>query len=201
MTDEARAVLHYWLGDGVELGWPSRDRNERWFGGGAAGDREIDARFGALVRQALDGGLTDWETAPLPLLALVLLLDQFPRNVFRGTARAFSGDARAQRLALDALERGLDALLPWVGRVFLLMPLMHAEDLERQRRGVRGFEALAAQAPDAVRPQIEGNLRFAKSHCAIIERFGRFPYRNAALGRDSGAAELEFLENGPRFGQ
>lgn len=203
-NDEAQAVLDFWLDeDGIERGWPTQDLSKRWFGGGAALDTEIEARFGALVRDAVAGGLGDWEQAgPLSRLALVIVLDQFTRHVFRGRADAFTGDARAQALVLDALEHGIDKQLPRVGRVFLLMPLMHAENLELQRRCVREFEALVANTrEEAVRREIEGNLRFAKSHLEIIERFGRFPYRNAALGRASSDAELEFLKDGPRYGQ
>lgn len=201
MTNEAHMVLDFWLGDGIERGWPTQDLGERWFGGAQTLDREIDARFGALVREALAGGLREWEDEPLSRLAFVILLDQFPRNIFRGTAQAFAGDARAQALVLDALDRGFDARLPWVGRVFLLMPLMHAENLALQRRCVQGFEELVANAPQAIGKEIEGNLRFAKSHFELIERFGRFPYRNAVLGRKSSEAELEFLQHGPRYGQ
>ncbi|MEO8248801.1 MAG: DUF924 family protein [Burkholderiales bacterium] len=201
LTDEQLAVLEFWLADGLERGWPSAAMSQRWFGAAAALDREINQRFGALVRQAADGGLTEWEAAPLPRLALVILLDQFMRNLFRGQAEAFAGDSRSQRLVLDALGREMDAKLPWVGRVFLLMPLMHAEDLALQQRCVQGFEALAREVPQAIAREIEGNLRFAKSHLEIIESYGRFPYRNEVLARASTEAELEFLKNGPRFGQ
>ena len=91
-------VLRFWLEDGVELGWPSHSLVTLWFAGGATVDRQIRDRFGTLVHQALDGGLTDWEAKPLNRLALVLLLDQFTRNMFRGQARAFAGDARALRV-------------------------------------------------------------------------------------------------------
>ena len=159
-----QAVLDFWLDDGLELGWPSGNSSARWFNGGPALDQEIRQRFGAPVREALAGGLADWEALPLARLALVIVLDQFPRNIFRGDAAAFAGDARARRLVLDALDRGLHESLPWVGRVFLLMPLMHAEDLRLQRRGVQEFEALIEQAPAALKPQIESNLRFARAH-------------------------------------
>ena len=201
LSDEQRDVLDFWLGDGVTSGWPGEDFGPRWFGGDAALDREIGQRFGALVRQACNGGLIEWEAAPLPRLALVIVLDQFTRNVFRGTADAFSGDARAQALVLRALDERGDAQLPWVGRVFFYMPLMHAEDLALQRRCVECFEALRRDVPPALQREIDGNLRFARSHLEIIERFGRFPYRNAALGRESSAAELAFLQDGPRYGQ
>ena len=199
--EEAGAVLEFWFADGMKRGWPSQDMSERWFLGGPELDREIEQRFGDRVREAVAGGLTEWEHEPLTRLALVVLLDQFTRNVFRGGKEAFAGDDRAQRLAVDALDRGLDQSLPPVGRVFMLMPLMHAEDIELQRRCVREFESLVEQAEELIAAELRGNLRFAKSHLEIIERFGRFPYRNAALGRASSEAELEFIEHGPRFGQ
>ncbi|MFZ2389197.1 MAG: DUF924 family protein, partial [Polaromonas sp.] len=111
-------VLEFWLGDGLALGWPTQDLNRRWFNGGPALDREIKTRFGADVVQALQGGLQDWELQLNSRLALVILLDQFTRNLFRASAQAFDGDARAQQLALQTLLRQEDTQLPWVGRVF-----------------------------------------------------------------------------------
>ncbi|WHZ10714.1 MAG: putatative transmembrane protein [Burkholderiaceae bacterium] len=208
----ARAILDYWFADGLVLGWPSRDLDPLWFGGTEQQDREIRDRFGPWVDSAIDGGLRDWENepggeqpdGPMPgwrWLALILLLDQFSRNLHRGTARAFAGDARAQRLVGDMLAQRADEQLPWVARVFVYMPLMHAEDAALQRECVRRFEALEAAVPENLRPSITGSLKFARTHLEIIGRFGRFPYRNAALGRSSSAAELEFLKTGPRFGQ
>lgn len=205
----AGAILDYWFEDGLSLGWPSRDLNVRWFGGGAAQDAEIRERFGPWVECALDGGLRDWEAecgddGTIPgrrRLALILLLDQFSRNLHRGAARAFAGDERAQRLVGEMLAQGWHERLPPVARVFTYMPLMHAEDAGLQRECVRHFEALAAAVPAALQASITGNLRFARAHLEIIERFGRFPYRNAVLGRESSTAELEFLKTGPRFGQ
>ncbi len=201
LNDDQRTVLDFWLGDGVLHGWPGEKMNDRWFGVDAAVDSEIKQRFGSLVTQALADGLADWEAGPLQRLSLVILLDQFTRNIFRGSARAFAGDSRAQTLVLDALRDGQDAALPWVGRVFLYMPLMHAEDLTLQRQCVRCFERLLAEAPAPLHKTLQGNLRFAESHLDIIERFGRFPYRNAVLARSTSAAEHEFLKSGPRFGQ
>ncbi len=194
-------MLDFWLGDGLRRGWPSENLSDRWFGADVALDREIGQRFGPLVGQALAGGLSNWEAAPLPRLSLVILLDQFTRNIFRGSAQAYAGDSRAQALVLDALRDGEDTTLPRVGRVFLHMPLMHAEDLALQQRCVEGFERLLAEAPAELHKTLQGNLRFARSHRDIIERFGRFPYRNAVLGRSSSAQERTFLESGPRFGQ
>jgi len=194
-------VLDFWLGDGMALGWPTRDMNERWFRGGAALDQEIKSRFGGYIELAMNGGLRKWETPLDSRLGLIILLDQFSRNVFRGSAHAFGGDLRAQRLVLGTLESGEDQLLPWVGRVFLYMPLMHAEDAALQARCVGCFARLVEDAPDTLKAKFQGNLDFARQHQHIIASFGRFPYRNAALGRDSTPEEVGFLVEGPRFGQ
>ena len=143
-------ILDFWLDDGLALGWPTQDLGKRWFGGGAALDQEIKTRFGAQVVQAVGGGLQDWEQQPLSRLALVLLLDQFTRNVFRAAGQAFAGDARAQQLVLQTLARQEDRQLPWVARVFIYMPLMHAEDLALQEECVTRFSQLLADAPETL---------------------------------------------------
>jgi len=194
-------VLDFWFGDGLQRDWPSNERQALWFGGGAEQDATIHRRFGTLVDSAFAGGLKDWEHTPSTRLALLVVLDQFSRNVHRGQARAFAGDARAQQLVLAALAAGEDERLALVGRVFLYMPLMHAEDLALQQRCVACFTALHRNSPPALRQTLAGNLRFAREHRDIIERFGRFPHRNAALGRESSAEEVTFLANGPRYGQ
>jgi uncharacterized protein (DUF924 family) len=195
------AVLDFWLADGVTLGWPSQEMNKRWFTGGPALDQAIAQQFGSAVALAQAGGLAHWEAAPLDRLALIILLDQFSRNVFRSSARAFAGDARAQQLVQQTQAAQQDRQLPWVGRVFLYMPLMHAENLALQDQCVACFTQLVAEAPDALKQRLQSNLDFARQHQAIISRFGRFPYRNAVLGRSSTPDEDEFLRKGPRFGQ
>lgn len=194
-------VLDFWLADGVSLGWPSQEMNKRWFTGGPALDQAIAQQFGSAVALAQAGGLADWEAAPQDRLALVIVLDQFSRNIFRGSARAFAGDARAQQLVQQTLATRQDRQLPWVGRVFMYMPLMHAENLALQDQCVACFAQLVAKVPDALKQRLQGNLDFARQHQAIISRFGRFPYRNAVLGRSNTPAEEEFLLKGPRFGQ
>jgi uncharacterized protein (DUF924 family) len=195
------AVLDFWLADGVTLGWPSQEMNKRWFTGGPKLDQAIAQQFGSAVTLAQAGGLAHWEAAPLARLALIILLDQFSRNVFRASARAFAGDARAQQLVQQTLATQQDRQLPWVGRVFLYMPLMHAENLALQDQCVACFTQLVAEAPDALKQRLQSNLDFARQHQAIISRFGRFPYRNAVLGRSSTPDEDEFLRKGPRFGK
>ena len=132
---------------------------------------------------------------------MVILLDQFSRNMHRGSARAFAGDGLAQKLVLQSLALGMDDELPIAGRVFFYMPLMHAESVALQFECVDRLTALARHSPPDIAQHLQGNLRAARQHLDIIEKFGRFPHRNAALGRTSTPAEEAFLQNGPRFGQ
>lgn len=201
MPAAAREVLAFWFADGLQSGWPTVDMGKRWFGGGAALDAEIEARFGDLVREAASGGLQDWEASPWSRLALVILLDQFSRNVFRGSAQAFAGDGRALRLAEAALQAGEDRQLPWVARVFMYMPLMHTEGLAGQERCVNAFTQLLEEGPEALARSLQGHLDYAIQHRDIVAQFGRFPHRNAVLARASTPQEEDFLRTGPRFGQ
>lgn len=201
MKPDPQQVLDFWFGDGLSLDWPSEDRSALWFRGGPALDAQIRERFGPLVDQALDGGLTEWEPAITHRLALVILLDQFTRNVHRGQARAFAGDGRAQRLVLQSLALEQDAELPAIGRVFFYMPLMHAESPALQDECVIKFEALHRQSPPELQARLDGNLKAAIEHAEIVTQFGRFPHRNNVLGRTSTPEEEAFLLHGPRFGQ
>ncbi|BCR03825.1 membrane protein [Desulfuromonas versatilis] len=185
-------VLQYWFGNAPGAA-ASRERTRFWFAGGEAVDREIRQRFGDLVEDAAAGDLDPWRQSDRGTLALIILLDQFPRNIHRGSALAYACDARALQLALDGMAAGQDRSLTTVERAFFYLPLEHAEDLEIQRKSVRAFEELLAEAPAALRPLCEGFLDYAWKHLRVIERFARFPHRNAALGRPSSAEEEEFL--------
>ena len=197
----ALEVLDFWFGDGLQRDWPSQDLNALWFGGGPAQDDAIRQRFGPLVDEALNGGLTAWEAEPRARLALIVLLDQLSRNVHRGQSRAFDGDARAQRLSRLSLAEGMDTTLTPAGCVFLYMPLMHAESLALQDECVARFQKLVDNSPEALRDTLANNLRFAVVHRDIVAQYGRFPHRNAVLGRDCTPEEDTFLKDGPRFGQ
>jgi uncharacterized protein (DUF924 family)/predicted GNAT family acetyltransferase len=179
-------VLNGWFGP------PGSDTDQQiralWFEKSDRTDAEITARFELLIAQALAGELCHWEATPLGRLALILLLDQFTRNSFRGHARAFAGDAFALPVALTLLDSGGYTKLELLQRWFVLMPLEHAEDRVMQQRSVAEFEALAAG--DA---RLAGALDYARRHRDVIERFGRFPHRNAILGRVSTAEELAYL--------
>ena len=162
-------VLQFWFGQCDERAWFTRD---------AAFDAQLRERFGALHARLVDG------LEPVPgtgegLLAAVIVLDQFSRNLHRGEARAFAGDARARALASEAIARGLDAGWPAARRLFLALPFEHSEDLADQDRAVALVAALG-------NPQW---LRYAQAHRDLIARFGRFPHRNAVLGRESTDAE------------
>ena len=200
----AKDVLDFWFGDAAGGDESAlQDAFSRWFGGGNAFDAEIEERFGAHIETALSGGLVDWESDIRSRLALVILLDQFPRNVFRRTAKAFAGDDRALKLARDAVHDNQDERLLPVERVFLLMPYQHAEDISVQEEGVRLFRSLSDNAErDDVKKLLQSSFQYAQKHRDIIARFGRFPYRNAVLGRRSTPGEERWLQDsGERFGQ
>ncbi len=186
-------VLDFWFADSAQSGDALRERSRVWFAKDEALDRRIAERFGALVDAASGGELDGWTQTPRGTLALLIALDQFPRNLYRGDARAFAGDAKAQGITLAAIARGEDRLLQPVERVFGYLPLEHAEDLDLQDRCMALFEALLAQAPMEMHDSFESFLGYARKHREVIARFGRFPHRNAALSRESTPAELEYL--------
>ena len=164
-----------------------------WWKKQPAVDAEIRQRFAPLVGRAAVGELDDWLGSPRGRLALILLTDQFPRNIWRGQAAAFAFDVLALRWAKEAVARGLDRDARPIERVFLYLPLEHSEELADQRAAVRLFDALAGEVAPEQAPAFAGYLDYARRHLEIIERFGRFPHRNAALGRETSAAEAEFL--------
>lgn len=188
MPDDSRPtdILDFWFlpADDPRHGKP---RSE-WFLKDTAFDAAIRTRFLPAVDAALAGGLADWEASPRSALALLILLDQFPRNLFRGTARAFAGDAGARSLADAVIARGWAQPMRSVEQVFVYLPFEHSEALADQERAVALFGALAERNPDT-----SGYLDYARKHREVIARFGRFPHRNAALGRASTTEEVAYL--------
>lgn len=181
-----RQVLDFWFGPAgsPEFGRP----REAWFRKSDEFDAAIRTRFLELHLQAADGKMQPWQAAPDSLLALILVLDQFPRNLFRGTRREFASDTQALAAAQLAVARGYDrAFLP-VQRWFVYLPFEHAEDLALQRRCLKLFEGLRTDLDSAY------TIDYARRHYEIIARFGRFPHRNAMLGRTSTPEEIEFLK-------
>ncbi len=201
MDSIARQLLHDWFGATRRDPGLVPERKGLWFGADREQDRQLAERFGEQVEEALAGGLNDWQDEAEGRLALILLLDQLPRNIHRGTRRAFSGDPRAAALSLAGIGTGMEQSLAPVEQAFFYMPLQHAEDLAAQRLGVQQYRGLAERNPeyDSV---FRDFLEFAEEHRDIVERFGRFPHRNEILGRESTAEELAYLEQGaPRYGQ
>jgi uncharacterized protein (DUF924 family) len=164
-------------------------------------DELVRERFGELTREAAAGKLSAWESGPRRRLALILLLDQFSRHIFRGTARAFAQDAKALTLTLSGMQFGADATLDPVERIFFYMPLMHAEDLDVQEEGVSAFRRLRAEAPTGLLGVVDASLAAAIEHRDLIARFGRFPHRNHSLGRENTPEEIQWLSGGKDFGQ
>lgn len=188
-----QALLDWWFGDGATAGKVAAQKHRLWFGYRPEQDAEAAERFGSQVDEALGGGLGDWAATPQGWLALILLLDQLPRMIYRNMPKAFAGDARAQHLVHDGLVQGGDVLLAPIQRVFVYLVLEHAENLALQEQAVLQFGALREHAAADEQALFADFLDFAQRHRAVIARFGRFPHRNAILGRDSTAAELAYL--------
>ena len=180
-VSEAADVLAFWFGE------PPGPSRREWFVKDAGFDAEIRRRFGELHRHAVARQLEDWRAAPRTMLALVVVLDQFSRNLHRDDARAFAADAHALECARQAVGRGDDRGMLPVERQFLYLPFEHSESLEDQDRALELMGALDAFAPT------RDASEWARRHRVVIARFGRFPHRNAALGRESTAEEREFL--------
>ena len=195
-------VTSFWFRDATRSPEALERRSAAWFSAEPAFDSECVTRFAASLEDAARGALDDWAGTPQGRLALVVLLDQMPRNIHRGSPAAFAHDAQAAAHCIAGIESGQDRLLHPVERVFLYMPLQHAEDLGLQRRSVEQFESLTAEVDDAWRDRFAENAHYARLHRDIVERFGRFPHRNRVLGRESTEEELSYLADGaPTFGQ
>lgn len=199
-TASAREVFDFWFGAAFDSPQQTIARSKIWFSYDAAFDAEIDRRFGTLPQRALEGGLDDWAQAPASALARIIVLDQFPRNLYRDSGRAFAFDALAARAAGAAVDAGYDMALDPRAVPFMLLPFEHAEDIGLQERSVALFTALRARAPAGCEALFEGYLDFARRHRDVIVRFGRFPHRNTVLGRVSSPAETDYLAQGGGFG-
>ncbi len=192
---DAQTLLSEWFGATREQPERIPERIDWWFGEDRGRDRRLFERYGLACRSARTGALDHVADTPQGRLALILLLDQLPRNLYRGTAEAFATDGLALDLCLEGHHLGLDRSLAPIERVFFWMPLQHAEDLERQELGVQLFTSLAAEDPerDAIWSVFAD---FAERHHDVIQRFGRFPHRNPAMGRTSTDREQAWLETG-----
>lgn len=191
MKKKTQEILNFWFG-------PDRDdplkNQQNWWKKDPSFDREIGERFKKDLEKAAAGKYESWRKDPEACLALIILLDQFSRNIYRGLPKAFSQDPLAQKICLKGLGEGLDQKLPPIYRVFFYMPLMHAENQELQWLGVKIFKQLSEDSLDHWKETLQNNHKYALQHAQIIERFGRFPHRNVILGRASTPEELEFLK-------
>ncbi len=199
-------ILQFWFAASAADAAQAKKRYAFWFKATPEIDAAIRTRFVDLVAQAQAGGLESWETAPRSWLALIILLDQFPRNLYRGTAAAFAGDPLAQHVAQRGFGQYLPSTCPSnlsvIEQAFCLMPLQHAEQLSLQEEALRRGEELLALAATEWQEQLEEFQGSARKHFALIQRFGRFPHRNVILGRESTLEEQEFLDSGSgSFGQ
>lgn len=202
----AQSVLDFWFGHGPLDAASLEQRMRFWFGADEEAiqhvrDEDVRERFGALTARAALGELDHWASSPRRLLALILMLDQFPRQIHRGTAQAFWQDPRALDLSLGGMQHGADAALDLPERLFFYMPLQHAESVDMQEESVAAFRRLRDEAPAPLRAIFERAHAAALKHQEIIVRFGRFPHRNVVLGRGSTPDELAWLPTAASFGQ
>jgi uncharacterized protein (DUF924 family) len=184
MLPAAQDVIAFWFAD---------ENVARWYVADTAFDDEIRQRFGGLAEAAAAGRLDSWTQTPTDWLALLILLDQFSRNLHRGDARSWTQDVKAQHLALSGIAKGYDRELPALQRVFAYMPLEHAESIPLQQRSVELFDALRGEVPSDQRARFDEFHAYARKHREVIARFGRFPHRNAVLQRVNTPEETLYL--------
>ncbi|NEQ33679.1 MAG: DUF924 domain-containing protein [Leptolyngbya sp. SIO4C5] len=196
MTSQtARHILNFWFGDPAAPATEYGQQRDIWFKKNQAFDQQVRQQFLAVYEQARQGTYADWTQTPKGALALTVLLDQFPRNMFRGTPQSFATDGQALAIAQSAVAQGRDRSLLPVERLFFYLPFEHSEDIAHQNQAVALFEALVQAAPE-----LQSTLDYAYRHRDVIARFGRFPHRNAILGRESTPEEEAFLQQpGSRF--
>jgi uncharacterized protein (DUF924 family) len=189
---EVNRVIDYWFD-------VTDEPQKKWFMGGAKVDEEIKIQFSGLVTKARASELTSWTSQPKSTLALLILLDQFPRNIFRGSPLSYSSDSMAVEVATKAIAEGFDRKVEEIRQPFFYLPLMHDENLLSQVAGVALYENLAARCPEgSLTKQFSGqSIGFAKAHLNVILKFGRYPSRNEVLGRESTREEIEYLKEHP----
>ena len=195
----AQDILLYWFGPRPYTATSVQQHSRLWFGAHAApevlpqADELIRERFRDTMRAAETGELAAWDSGPRRRLALIVLLDQFSRHFYRGTARAYANDHQALSLSVSGMMIGADAALDPLERIFFYMPLQHAEALDVQEESVAAFRRLRDEAPAELRATFDAALQAAVEHRDTIARFGRFPYRNAVLGRVNTSEEADWL--------
>lgn len=200
MASQPEHVLEFWFGPAGSASDIAGRQRKLWFGKSPANDQAVTTRFAATLAAATAGQLDHWVSTPHGRLALVIVLDQFPHHIHRDQPQAFATDPQALAFSLDALEKGEDQHLTPIERVFLYLPLEHAESNAMQDQSVALYEKLAHDVPTDERTLFEDFLNYARQHRDVVARFGRFPHRNVILGRLSTDEERAFLEQpGSRF--
>jgi len=194
MNETIDSVLTYWFGTKQSIAEINNDRKSVWWGKSDQVDEEISIRFKELVGAVASGGLEHWRESAKGLLASIICIDQFPRNIYRGNSKSFVYDPVALELAKQAVATGFDAELSAIQRVFAYLPFEHSEDREMQVQSLTLFETLRDSVAEEDRELFSGFYDYARRHFDVIDRFGRFPHRNLILGRSSTEEEIEFLQ-------
>jgi len=194
MSSSQKTILNFWFGELLDDATFPTEKGKMWFGDGSKYDETIRSQFGADHEAARNNKLDDWKRTPQDFLALIILLDQFSRHIYRDTPEAFVQDPQALALCLEGLQQKIDQQLKPVERSFFYLPLEHSEDLEVQKVCVEQFRKLVSDSPAAIEFAMANSLEYAVKHFDIINRFGRFPHRNKILGRKSTSEEVEFLK-------
>ncbi|MFT4712795.1 MAG: hypothetical protein ACJAVI_000200 [Candidatus Azotimanducaceae bacterium] len=195
------SILSFWIGTAADDPVVAGSKTKLWFMSSPAADHDLQLRFSNLLSEAEQGLLENWQQCPLGGLALVILLDQFSRNIYRGSASAFANDDAALKIAKNIVTSGQHLSLKPIERVFLHMPFEHSESLEIQNQSVSLFKTLTTEATEEWRPQLKAFTDHAIEHREIISKFGRFPHRNKILGRSNTAGENLYLQSAKTFGQ
>ena len=192
---DTHGIIHeFWFGSDPNDAVVAQQKSGLWWAKKSENDQEIQRRFGAHLDMAARGELDSWSKSPRSLLALILLTDQFPRNIYRNTPKAFGFDSLALAWCLNGIKEGMDKGLRPIERIFFYLPLQHAESKELQEQSVQLYTRLFQEVPANQMDQFRGYLTFALRHRSIISRFGRFPHRNAILNRESTPEEAAFLQ-------
>jgi uncharacterized protein (DUF924 family) len=194
MENLRNKLLELWFGDDADDAKTGEKQAALWWGQSSETDESLSAQFGQAASAAAAGTLDHWTGSPRGRLALILLLDQLPRVIHRGTPGAFLQDEAARQVAKQGLKSGADRLLRPIERVFFYLPFEHSEDRTDQELSLELYEALAAEVPGEWRKAFDSYVDFAVRHKRIVDRFGRFPHRNAILGRESTSEEIDFLK-------
>ena len=195
MDDTIHKLLEFWFGDLGHADLPTSDRTNLWFGENEELKLNMLAIFKSEYEEAVSGNLNNWAGTPRGRLALIILLDQFSRSLHRNSPKAFEFDSKAQQLCLEGVEEKMDQSLTLIERVFFYMPLVHAENSERQEQSIRLFQNLVSLSMAETTQVYQLFLAYAYAHFRVIKEFGRFPQRNSILHRESTGDEIAFLKN------